>query len=138
MPRVISVSEFIDPDYSWIAYCFRESECFLDDQIDTGTGDFDTDVIGNAGNDGTVQFIKSCRGFHILFLVGVVLIIVPIVQAKKASPQPQATYNQSFNDALSPSADATYNQIPNATFNQSTGATYNQDTTNIQGPENFQ
>ena len=73
-----------------------------------------------------------------MFLVGAVLIIVPIVQAKKASPQPQATYNQSFNDAYTPSADATFNQTPNATFNQSTGATYNQDTTNIQGPENFQ
>ena len=50
----------------------------------------------------------------VLFLAGAALIIVPIIQAKKSSVQPQATYNQSFNDA------------------------YNQDTTNVQGPENFQ
>ena len=30
MPRVISVSEFIDPDYSWIACSFRCKVCMTD------------------------------------------------------------------------------------------------------------
>ena len=108
------------------------------------SGGFTDDEISKYGSELYIQIRPMNQGPGImifglvLFLVGAVLIIVPIVQAKKASPQPQATYNQSFNDALSPSADATFNQTPNATLNQSTGATYNQDTTNIQGPENFQ